>query len=93
MARCQAITRNGQRCRLEALPGSSFCWVHRNRCSQNVITPVVLGTDMVRVRYLGRTPYIAFGQEFGPFAEVRLLPAAQARFLAEHLPQLFRLEE
>lgn len=91
MERCRALNRHGLPCGNRAEPGSLYCWVHRNR-PHGGLPIVVLGGEMIAVRYLGRTSFFAFHQEFHPSVPVRLLPKEQAQSLVQQFPSLFRIE-
>ena len=97
MARCAAITKSGERCKREALPGSLFCAIHQNY--DGPLAPGVLPEEVetkegdvvatkrpykkFRIRYLGRGTYTVRGYLFKEYGEVKEVP----RDLFEYLLQ------
>lgn len=91
MAQCQALTKSGQPCKNEALPGSSFCRVHQRNEEGAVIIQV--GPRKVRLQYMGQGQYLVAGYLFTKDQPVHEVPERLAEYLLDSEPELFTLVE
>lgn len=92
MVRCQALTKSGQPCKNEALPGSDYCRVHQPAPKEE---PVIIrvGEKTVRLRYHGQGRYFVADLLFTPEDPVKEVPERLAEFLLDTEPEVFELEE
>lgn len=88
MARCRAYTKNGTRCRAQAVDGSDFCRIHQNY--DGPLAPMEEEEAMVatqrpykkfRIRFIGRGSYHYRGYSFTKYGEEKEVP----REVFEHL--------
>ncbi|MEN3011007.1 MAG: hypothetical protein ABDI20_08640 [Candidatus Bipolaricaulaceae bacterium] len=91
MSRCQARNRQGEPCKNEAVPGSSFCRHHQPKEGEDML--VVTKERTVRLRYQGSGTYTVGSFTFTPREREQEVPERLAEFLLDTEPELFSLAD